>query len=100
MLVDLSEARQYRFVITRAAGTVTAGSDCRVQYSTTQGGAYANLDGAAGPEVDISGAAETKSSAWSNIAVAGQADVYLRIVCKQGNGANDPQFRGAYIQVR
>jgi hypothetical protein len=98
--VDLTRASEFRVGISRMAGVVTAGADCRVQYAATQAGVYANLDGGTGPEVDISGVAELKSSAWTAIAGAAKSDVYLRIMCKQGNGVDDPQFRKAYIQVR
>ncbi|QQS69278.1 hypothetical protein IPP75_05165 [Candidatus Saccharibacteria bacterium] len=98
--VDLTRASEFRFGISRMAGAVTAGADCRVQYATTQTGTYANLDGATGPEVDVSGTAELKSSAWTAVTGAAKSDVYLRIMCKQGNGVDDPQFRNAYIQVR
>ncbi len=99
-LVDLTTAREFRFNIVRAAGTVNAGADCRIQYSTAYAGVYANLDGGAGPEVDISGTAELKTSGWASITGAAKSDVYLRIVCKDGNGAQDPQFRSAAIQIR
>ena len=82
------------------AGAVAAGADCRVQYATTQGGTYNNLDGGAGPEVDISGAAELKVSGWTTLTAGAKADVFLRVMCKQGDGVQDPQFRNAYIQVR
>ena len=98
--IDLSRASEFRFGISRMAGAVAAGADCRVQYATTQGGTYNNLDGGAGPEVDISGAAELKVSGWTTLTAGAKADVFLRVMCKQGDGVQDPQFRNAYIQVR
>ena len=100
VLADLTTSREFRFNISRTGGTVTAGADCRLQYATTYGGVYANLDGGTGPEVDVSGVAEMKTSGWVTIDAAARADVYLRAMCKQGNGANDPQFRNVTVQVR
>lgn len=100
LLTDLSSSREFRFNILRSGGTVTAGADCRVQYSATYGGVYANLDGGAGPEIDVSGAAQLNTSGWVVITPGARADVYLRVMCKQGNGANDPQFRNVGLQVR
>jgi hypothetical protein len=99
-LVDLTTANEFRLVISRPAGTVTAGHDCRLQYATTEAGPWTNLDGGAGPEVDISGAGGIKNSPWTALDAGAKADRYLRIMCKQGNGANDPQFRSISIQVR
>jgi hypothetical protein len=100
VLADLTHASEFRFNISRIAGTVTAGADCRVQYATTYGGTYANLDGATGPEVDVSGVAELKTSGWVDVTAAAKTEVYLRVLCKEGNGANDPQFRNVAIQIR
>ncbi len=98
--VDLSRASEFRFGISRMAGAVAVGADCRVQYATTQAGTYNNIDGSTGPEVDISGTAELKSSSWTALTAGAKADVFLRVMCKQGDGVQDPQLRNAYIQVR
>jgi hypothetical protein len=100
ILADLSDVSEFRVVISRPAGTVSVGANCRIQYSITEGVSWTNLNGGAGPAVDFSGAGGTKTSAWTAIAPGAQTDVYLRIVCAGGNGANDPQFRGVHIQVR
>lgn len=98
--VDLTNSNEFRLVIRYSGGTVTAGADCRLQYATTEAGAWTNLDGGAGPELDISGAVGTKTSAWASVDGGAKADVYIRMMCKQGNGANDPQFRGVHFQIR
>jgi hypothetical protein len=96
-IVDLTNARQFRFVM-RAAVAGFAGSDCRVQYSATDAGVYANLDGGAGPELAIT--ATTQASAWTDIVAGARADIFLRVMCKQGNGIVDPQFRTLKIDYR
>jgi hypothetical protein len=100
ILSDLSGYNEFRVIISRPAGTVSAGANCRIQYSITEGVSWTNLDGGTGPAVDVSGAGGTKTSPWTAITAGAQTDVYLRIVCAGGNGANDPQFRGVHIQVR
>jgi hypothetical protein len=100
LLTDLTYANEFRLVINRPAGTVTAGTDCRIQYASAQGGPWTNLDGGAGPEVDVSGAAGIFNSAWTALDAGAKGDRYLRVMCKQGNGTTDPQFRNITIQVR
>src|SRR3989304_972341 len=52
--LDLTNMTLARFVVQIPAGTVGVGADCRVQYATSDGGAFANLDGSSGPELPLS----------------------------------------------
>jgi hypothetical protein len=99
ILAGLGNYSQFRFVLNRPLGTVQPNANCRVQYSTTYGGTYTNLDGASGPEVTYSTAGVSFSS-WANIATPAKTDVYLKVMCKGGNGVQDPQFRGLSVEVK
>jgi hypothetical protein len=99
VLADLTNFNQFRFSVDRPLGTAAAGADCRIQYSTTYAGAYANLDGATGPEVIYSTAGLT-ASPWTTITPGAKTNVYLRVMCKDGDGTQDPQFRGLRLEVR
>ena len=96
--IDLTNAREFRLVAGMAVAGV-AGADCRVQYATSDAGPWTNFDGGAGPELVIDTIA-TQKSAWSTIVAGGRSEVVVRIMCKDGNGVVDPQFRGVHVQLR
>ncbi len=88
--VDLAPYTQAR--LTCSISTVGASTaEYRVQYATdgdTQS-AWAYLDGAAGPAVNIS-VAGGRASAFVPLVAGARADVWLRVVGINGNGTASP----------
>ena len=95
---DLTDAREFRLVIGMAVAGF-AGADCRLQYAASDAGPFTNLDGGLGPELPVDSIASQKT-AWATINSAARADVVLRVMCKDGNGTIDPQFRGVRVEIR
>ncbi len=96
-MVDLSNATQARLTVgVGRAGFATA--ELRGQYST-DGATWFYLDGTSGPSVPIN-AVGLQVSSWVNLDAGAQADVYIRIVGINGNGAADPRFGLITIQFR
>lgn len=94
--VDLSAMSEVRVGITvTAAGA--AGSDIRPQYST---------DNAAWNEISASDASVSMAAlgdvagSWVSLVAGAKADVYLRLVAKDGDGAADPSLAYAAFQFR
>jgi hypothetical protein len=94
---DLTNATQARVAVTvLIAGAATA-SIC-AQYSTDQV-TWAYLNGGTEPCATIN-ATGVRTSAFVNLAAAAKADVFLRIVGRNGNGALGPSFGQISIQVK
>jgi len=87
--VDLTNAGNVRIVVDVLAAGV-AGAKLRAQYST-DAVTWAYFDGATGPEVAID-ATGTFASVTVNLGAGAKADVYVRVVGINGNGAADPAF--------
>jgi hypothetical protein len=91
--VDLTGFNEYRFKVTvNVVGA--AGADLRVQYSTDDS-TFADLSG----EIDISTLGR-KVTAWGALPAGAKADVFLRVMGKQGNGAADPNLSQIRLEVR
>ncbi len=97
---DLTNARQARVTVAVNVAAA-ANAECRVQYATDGDGqgTWAYLDGVDGPKVNV-GSIEGKASAWVNLASGAKADVWLRLVGINGDGAADPSFGTVTVQLR
>lgn len=94
---DLTNATQVRVVVM----VLTAGSANSLvcaQYSTDQT-TWNYLDGGTGPCATIN-ATGVRSSAYVNLPAGAKADVFLRIVGKDGNLSADPAFGQISIQLK
>lgn len=89
-----TQARVVAYVDTAGA----AGAKLRAQYSTDES-AWAYLDGATGPSVAVD-ATGVEVSAWVDLEAAARADVFLRLVGIDGDGAADPVFGTLALQFR
>ncbi len=97
---DLTKAKEVRLVgRIKVAGSASA--ELRVQYATTFGESptWNYLDGATGPGINISSTGVVKGS-WVAIAAGAKADVQLRLVGINGDGAVDPSIGNVWLQVR
>jgi hypothetical protein len=95
---NLTNANEARMVVNvQAAGSATPAKLC-AQYSTNQT-SWTFLDGVSGPCSDIS-AAGVQRSPFASLAVGARADVFLRLVGRDGNGVADPAFGHTAIEVR
>jgi len=95
---DLGNVKEFRVICSVTLAGV-AGSDIRVQYATSDGGAWTNLDGASGPELALDSTG-TKKSSWTTLPVGAKQDVILRSQCKDGDGVADPNIAGLWVQFR
>lgn len=95
--LDLTQTREVRLLV-NVATAGAAGAVLRAQYSTDQV-AWAALDGASGPEVAID-ATGLGVSGWVALEAGAKADVFVRIVGADGDGAADPVFGPVAVQVR
>lgn len=100
VLVDLTNVTEFRWNWNRSATAGAAGYDCRPQYATTYAGTYANLDGSGGPEISGTTQNTITTSGWVSLASGAKTDVYLRLMCKDGDGALDPATRNIQFQWR
>jgi hypothetical protein len=94
---DLTNATQARIVVM----VMTAGAANSIvcpQYSTDQV-TWNYLDGGTGPCAVVN-ATGVRTSAFVNLPAGAKADVFLRIVGKDGNGSADPAFGQISIQVK
>lgn len=94
---DLSKCGACR-VTTYVKTVGSASAEVRVQYSLDES-TWNYLDGLTGPAINIS-ATGTKASAWSSIASLAKADVFIRVVTINGDGAADPVIGNVVLQVR
>lgn len=98
--VDLINAVQFRLQV-RVVVAGAAGADLRAEFSPDDGvTAFANLDGAAGPEVVI-GTTGWKTTGWVNLAAGAKVnDCTIRIMGKDGDGVADPNLSPIYMEFR
>jgi hypothetical protein len=94
---DLSNATQARIVVNVLTAGAGGAAIC-AQYSTDQV-TWAYLDGGTEPCATIN-ATGVRTSAFVNLAAAAQADVFLRIVGRSGNGALGPVFGQMSLQIK
>ncbi len=95
--VDLTYATEMRLCVSvGVAGEASA--ELRVQYSLDNS-SFSYVDNVSGPAVSISAGGLYKSS-WVSITAAAKADVVLRVIGINGNGATDPSFGAIHIQYR
>ncbi len=96
--VDLAGYTEFR-VVAQAAVIGASGADLRLQGSTDNS-AFGNLDGANGPEIDLTATGE-KDSGWVSLAATYQAaNIRLRLLGKQGNATADPVVRQLLVYFR
>jgi hypothetical protein len=93
-LTDFAQARLHVNVQTVGAAT----AQLCAQYSLDQS-VWAYLDGSGAPCVGIN-VLNVQSSGWIDLAAAAKADVYLRIVGRNGNGSTSPAFGNITIELR
>jgi hypothetical protein len=95
-LAGYSQAR----VTTRVdnAGAAPAGSEVRVQYSTDES-AWNYLDHTAGPASNLD-AAGTNTDGYVTLNAGAKADVFLRAVTINGDGAGDPVVGYVALQLK
>jgi hypothetical protein len=97
--VDLTNATQARLIVHMMSTAGSANAELRAQYSTDDS-SFSYMDGATGPSVAINAANVTLVSSWVNLAAGAKADVFLRVVGINGDGATSPTFGNISIQVR
>ncbi len=97
---DLTYVSQARlWCIITVAGTTNA--ELRVQYSTNNGTDWFYLDGVSGPAVVFGATTNApRVGAWVTLEAAARADVWLRLVGINGDGAADPAFAQISLHVR
>jgi hypothetical protein len=96
--LDLTYATHYRIVVDQVtAGFSTA--DFNLQYSTDNV-TYAAADTAAAGEVAVGAGTGLKVGSWAALVTGAKADIYLRIVGKQGDGIVDPVWRQIRVQFK
>jgi hypothetical protein len=94
---DLTNVTKARLLVNvMVIGTATA--DLCVEYSLDQA-TWSALASGAGICTPIN-ATGVRVSGFPNIAAAAKADVYLRVVGRNGNGTLDPAFGSISIEVR
>lgn len=96
---DLTNASQMRIVVSMTSVAGISGAQLRVQYSTDES-SWAYVDAGTGPLVGISTASTTTKGSWVTIDAGAKADVVLRIIGINGDGAADPSFRMVQVQVK
>lgn len=95
---DLTGMAQVRLVA-RVSTVGVAGCELRAQYSTDES-SWVYLDGSTGPAISLATPTGTKASAWATLPDAAKADVFLRLVTINGDGAASPVIGNAGIQVQ
>lgn len=96
--LDLTGFTQYRATM-RVATQGSTNSDVRFQGSTNDS-VFGNLDGGSGPEVALFGTGE-KDSGWQPLSVAYRAaDIRIRMMGKDGDGAADPVVRQIVLHFK
>jgi hypothetical protein len=92
-LTNVTKARLLASVM--VAGAATA--DLCVEYSPDGTTWSALAAGGVCVQINTTG---FKTSSFPNIAAAAKADVYLRVVGRNGNGTLDPAFGSISVEVR
>lgn len=96
--LDLTYGTHYRLVVNQTVAG-QAGADFNLQYSTDNV-TYQAADAAAAGELDVGAGTGVKVGAWADLVAGANADVWLRIVGKEGNGVKDPRWRQIRIQFK
>ena len=96
--VDLTTATHYRIVCTQTVAGY-AGADLNLQYSNDGTNWYA-CDTAAAGELDVGTGTGSKTGAWAPIVPGANADVFVRLVGKAGDGVVDPAWRQIAVQFK
>lgn len=96
---DLSPFSQARLVVKMMSTQGPTGSELRAQYSTDES-SWSYLDNSAGPAASITTPNVTTAGSWVGIVAAARADVWLRVIGINGDGATSPSFGNFYIEVR
>ncbi len=91
--VDLTGYTEYRWMVNVNVAGVT-GADLRVQYSLNDT-TFSDLSS----ELDI-GSLGRKITSWAALPAGARADVWLRVMGKQGNATADPNLSQLRLQVR
>ena len=98
--VDLTGKTEGRLCLIQNAAASSTSAKARVQYATTIGGSYADLDvERAMHNLGVSDGTHLVGS-WSTIATGGRAAVFLRIMLSGGNGTSDPSFYAMVAEFR
>lgn len=100
LIADLDQYEEVRIIVNKNAVAGAASSQLRGQYSTDSGGSWNAFDGATGPAVAVNFVSGVASSGWVTMAGAAQADVQIRIVGIDGDGALDPSFSIIALEFR
>lgn len=96
--LDLTGFTQFR-VTARVATQGSANSDIRFQGSTDDS-SFGSLDGSNGPELALFGVGE-KDTGWQPLAVAYRAaNIRIRMMGKDGDGAADPVVRQVVLHFK
>lgn len=97
---DLTGLVQFRITVTQSVAG-TAAATLRAQYSTDAGANWNSLQAAGtGADLIVGAGTGVKTGAWGAIAALAIADVQLRLVGENGDGATDPSFRHISIQFQ
>lgn len=97
-MVDLTHCTQARIVV-NLTDAASASAKLRLQYSTNSGSSWNYLDDTSGPSVGIS-ATGVAASSWVNLATNAKADVWIRVVGIDGDGADSATIAQVSMQVK
>lgn len=94
---DLTSMTQFRMMVNQSVAGL-AGATLRAQYSLDGGTNWIDLEASGtGADLGVGTGTGLKVGAWGSMASSAAADVQLRIVGQNGDGATDPAFR--YISI-
>jgi hypothetical protein len=96
--IDLTYVEQVRLTA-RVMTPGATGAKLRIQYSTDSGVTWNYLDGVSGPSITID-AIGVIASSWVTLASGAKADVWLRLVGLDGDGAADPAWGLMTLQMK
>lgn len=97
---DLTDLSEFRLVVVQVIAGA-AGATFRAEYSDDGGLNWNNLeDAGTGADLAVGAGTGLKIGAWGNLAAGAIADVQLRIIGWNGDGATDPSFRYIGIEFR
>jgi hypothetical protein len=88
--IDLTGASQAR-ITTQLNVAGASGAELRLQYSTDNGSTWNNAAASGNISVSVDAAGQ-RVGAWASLAAGAKADVLIRLVGINGNGAADPEF--------
>lgn len=97
--IDLSGGFTQARVLVRMTTAGAANAEIRIQYSTDES-TWDYLDASSGPGANIGTSAGLKTSSWVNLTANAKADVYIRGVGINGDGATGPFIGQVIVQFR